>query len=309
MAIREKLRLGDVLVQAGAITDEQLKEALDDQKRSKLPLGKILVNRHLISEERLLQSLSKQLNLPYIDLEEAKIHQDALSKIKENVARKHQLIPLAIKNGRLQVAMANPLNLFAIDQVTIQSGMDVDVVIALESDIEKAVQEHYGVAASIQAAVKSLGVADMRREQARATVSSTTATADVADAPVARLVEMIIKQALDDKASDIHIEPSEDALQIRYRIDGVLFEASSPPRSVESALISRIKVMANLDIAENRAPQDGGFSMKVDGRDIEFRVSSCPTIWGKHRSAYSGSQSYPAQDDRPRTDGNGAGKV
>ena len=283
MAIREKLRLGDVLLRAGSITEEQLHEALSEQKKSGLPLGKILVQKRYLSEEKLLESLSKQLGIPIVDLQDVNPSQEALSKVKENVARRHQVLPIAIKNGRLQLAMANPLNLFAIDQVTIQAGMEVDPLIASEKDVEKAIQEYYGVAASIQAAVKSLGMMDMRRERVRATVTTPTAPApDAAEAPVARLVEMVIRQAIDDNASDIHIEPSEEDLRIRYRIDGVLFEATKPPKAVEAALISRIKVMANLDIAETRAPQDGGFSMKIDNRDIEFRVSTCPTIWGEN---------------------------
>ena len=285
MAIREKLKLGDVLIKAGAITEKQLMEALAEQKKTGVQLGKILLQKHYLTEDELLKSLSKQLNVPIIDLQDVNAGQDALSKVKENVARRHKVLPIAIKNGRLQLAMANPLNLFAIDQVTIQAGMEVDVMITSEGDIDKGIQEYYGVAASIQAAVKSLGVADMRREKARSTVStpgSKPLAGQDADAPVARLVEVIIRQALDDNASDIHIEPGEDTLRIRYRIDGVLFEATNPPKSVESALISRVKVMANMDIAETRAPQDGGFSLKVGGKEIEMRVSACPTIWGEN---------------------------
>lgn len=285
MAIREKLKLGDVLMKAGAITEQQLMEALAEQKKTGIQLGKILVHKHYLTEDQLIESLSRQLGVPIIDLQDINPEQDAINKVKENVARRHQVLPIGIKNGRLQLAMSNPLNLFAIDQVTIQAGMEVDVMITSEGDIEKGIQDYYGVAASIQAAVKSLGLADMRREQARATVAQAPAPGavpEVADAPVARLVEMLIKQALDDNASDIHIEPSEKDLRIRYRIDGVLFEATKPPKSVESALISRIKVMANMDIAETRAPQDGGFSIAVSGREIEMRVSSCPTIWGEN---------------------------
>ncbi len=284
MAIREKLKLGDVLIKAGAITEKQLMEALADQKKTGVQLGKILLQKHYLTEDKLLESLSKQLGVPILDLQDVNASQEALNKVKENVARRHKVLPIGIKNGRLQLAMANPLNLFAIDQVTIQAGMEIDVMITSEADIDRGIQEYYGVAASIQAAVKSLGLADMRREQAKATVQTgpTAAAGPDADAPVARLVEVIIKQALDDNASDIHIEPGENALRIRYRIDGVLFEATNPPKSVESALISRIKVMANMDIAETRAPQDGGFSMKVSGKEIEMRVSACPTIWGEN---------------------------
>ena len=241
-----------------------------------------MVETKLITEEQLVATLSEQLGIPRVDIGRVKIKQEVIQKIKENLARKHNLIPVAIKNGKLIVAMTHPLNLFAVDEVTIQAGMAIESRVASAGDIERAIQDHYGVAASIEAAVQSLGTVDKKRGQARAASRTPFQIPDTVEAPVARLVEMIIKQALDDNASDIHIEPGEEDIQIRYRIDGVLFEAASPPKSIESALISRIKVMANMDIAETRAPQDGGFSMKFDTREIELRVSTCPTIWGEN---------------------------
>ncbi len=284
MAIRQKLKLGDVLVQAGAISAEQLGQALAIQKQKNIPLGKALVDSGFITEEKFLTSLASQLKIPYLDMQGVKISQDAIRRVQESVARKHKVIPISIENGSLKLAMADPLNIFAVDEVTIQSGMDVITVLAAESDIERAIQEQYGVAASIKAAVKSLGVQEEKKEEAAALVSGgeQTGTLDATEAPVAKLVEMILKQALDDSASDIHIEPTEDALNIRYRIDGVLFEATKPPKAVESALISRIKVLAKMDIAETRAPQDGGFSAKLGPKEIELRVSTCPTIYGEN---------------------------
>ncbi len=284
MAIRQKLKLGDVLVQAGAITAEQLSQALAQQKQQNIPLGQALVELGFITEEKFLTSLANQLKIPYLDMQGVKISQDAIRKVQESVARKHKVIPISIENGSLKLAMTDPLNIFAVDEVTIQSGMDVVTVLAAESDIERAIQEQYGVAASIKAAVKSLGVQEEKKEEAAALVSGgdMPATLNATEAPVAKLVEMILKQALDDGASDIHIEPTETSLNIRYRIDGVLFEASKPPKSVESALISRIKVLAKMDIAETRAPQDGGFSAKLGPKEIELRVSTCPTIYGEN---------------------------
>jgi len=281
MVVKEKLKLGEVLVRSGAITQEQLENALQIQKQYRLQLGRVLVETKLITEEQLVATLSEQFGIPRVDFGRIKIRPEALQKVKEKLARKHNLIPVAINNGKLIVAMTHPLNLFAVDEVTIQAGMEIESRVASASEIERAIQDHYGVAASIEAAVQSLGGVDQKRGQAGG-VSRTYQIPDNVEAPVARLVEMIIKQALEDNASDIHIEPGEEALQIRYRIDGVLFGASSPPKSIESALISRIKVMANMDIAETRAPQDGGFSMKFGTRDIELRVSTCPTIWGEN---------------------------
>ncbi len=284
MAIRQKLKLGDVLVQAGAISSDQLNQALAKQQAKKIPLGRALVELGFVTEEKFLTSLASQLKIPYLDMQGIKISQEAIRKVQESVARKHKVIPIDIENGSLKLAMTDPLNIFAVDEVTIQSGMDVITVLAAESDIERAIQEQYGVAASIKAAVKSLGIQEEKKEEAAAFISGDAgpATIDATEAPVAKLVEMILKQALDDGASDIHIEPTEDSLSIRYRIDGVLFEATKPPKSVESALISRIKVLAKMDIAETRAPQDGGFSARLGPKEIELRVSTCPTIYGEN---------------------------
>ncbi len=284
MAIRQKLKLGDVLVQAGAITEQQLIQSLAEQKQNNVPLGKALVQMGFISEEKLLNSLADQLKIPYVDIQAIKFSQEAIRKVPETIARKHRIIPISIENGSLKLAMADPLNIFAVDEVTIQSGMDVITVLAAESDIERAIQEEYGVAASIKAAVNSLGVQDKKKEEAQQVVSGGGMKAPKleTDTPVAKLVQMILQQALDDGASDIHIEPTEEGLNIRYRIDGVLFGAAQPPKSVESALISRIKVLSNMDIAETRAPQDGGFSAQLGPKEIELRVSTCPTIYGEN---------------------------
>ena len=198
MAIRQKLKLGDVLVQAGAITAEQLSQALAQQKQKNIPLGQALVELDFITEEKFLTSLANQLKIPYLDMQGVKISQDAIRKVQESVARKHKIIPISIENGSLKLAMTDPLNIFAVDEVTIQSGMDVVTVLAAESDIERAIQEQYGVAASIKAAVNSLGVQEEKKEEAAALVSGgdTAATLNATEAPVAKLVEMILKQAL-----------------------------------------------------------------------------------------------------------------
>ncbi|MBI4390029.1 MAG: Flp pilus assembly complex ATPase component TadA [Nitrospinae bacterium] len=283
MAIREKLKLGDVLLKAGIISEDQLRKALEYQKSHNVQLGNALIQLQFITEEQLIGNLSRQLNIPYVDLTEVRIDPAAVKRVKENVAKVHKLIPISIKSGKLVVAMSNPLNIFAIDEVVIQSGMDVDVAIATEGDIDAAIQEHYGVAASIQAAVKSIGRGEEKKEEAKAVLAARgPGLAEASEAPVAKLADMILRQALDDGASDIHIEPTQDELNIRYRIDGVLFEATRPPKTVESPLISRRKVLSNMDIAETRAPQDGGFSARFGEREIEFRVSSCPTIYGEN---------------------------
>lgn len=167
MVIRQKLKLGDVLVQAGAITSDQLNQVLAKQQVKKIPLGRALVELGFITEEKFLTSLANQLKIPYLDMQGVKISQEAIRKVQESVARKHKVIPIDIENGSLKLAMTDPLNIFVVDEVTIQSGMDVVTVLAAESDIERAIQEQYGVAASIKAAVKSLGVQEEKKRRLR----------------------------------------------------------------------------------------------------------------------------------------------
>jgi type IV pilus assembly protein PilB len=163
MAIREKLRLGDVLIQASAIDQDQLGKALGYQKQNGGQLGEILIKMCFISEERMLSNLAAHLRIPFLDMQDVKIEAEAVTKVNQAGAERHDLMPIAIKNSILQIAMANPLNIFAIDEVTIQSGMDVETSVASQEDIDRAIQEHYGVAASINTAMKSLGALDVKK--------------------------------------------------------------------------------------------------------------------------------------------------
>ncbi len=279
MATKAKMRLGDILVDAGIINESQLLEALQIQKKSGLQLGKVLLQMKYITDKDLVFSLSKQLNIPQVDLTNMKLSNEALDKVKENFARKYKLIPTKVDGNKLTLAITNPFDLFAIDEIAVKTGMEVESTLATESEVQNAIEEYYGVASSIEEVARHLGLEDMEGDEAE--VDEIPPPAE-GEAPVAKLVEMVLKQALEDGASDIHIEPSEKILLIRNRIDGVLFESKKIPKPIESAVISRIKVMGKMDIAETRAPQDGGFSQKMLGRDIEFRVSTCPTIYGEN---------------------------
>jgi len=278
MATKAKLRLGDILVEAGIINESQLLEALQIQKKNGLQLGKVLLQMKYITDKDLVFSLSKQLNIPQVDLSNMKLSNEALDKVKENFARKYKLIPTQIDGNRLTLAITNPFDLFAIDEIAVKTGMEVESTLATESEVENAIEEYYGVASSIEEVARHLGLEDMDSEEGVDDIPPPSE----GEAPVAKLVEMVLKQALEDGASDIHIEPLEKVMRIRNRIDGVLFESKKIPKPIESAVISRIKVMGKMDIAETRAPQDGGFSQKMLGRDIEFRVSTCPTIYGEN---------------------------
>ncbi|MCF8721915.1 GspE/PulE family protein [Nitrospina gracilis] len=279
MAIKSKLRLGDILIRAGVIDESQLLEALEIQKKTGMQLGKVLLQMKYITDKDLVYSLSEQMDIPQVDLENIKISNEAIELVEEKFARKSMLIPFKVEGKTLNLAITNPFDLFAIDEIAVKTKMDVVTWLATETEVHRAIEEYYGVASSIQDVVKHLGVEDKKKkkEEAKQPEGGTTT-----DAPVKKLVDLILVQALEDGASDIHIEPYEKILLIRYRIDGVLFEAKRIPKSIESAFISRLKVMANMDIAETRAPQDGGFSRRLEGKNIEFRVSSCPTIYGEN---------------------------
>ncbi|CAI2716896.1 Type IV pilus assembly ATPase PilB [Nitrospina watsonii] len=280
MAIKSKLRLGDILIRAGIINESQLLEALDIQKKSGTQLGKVLLQMKYITDKDLVYSLSEQMDIPQVDLESTKISNEAIDLVAEKFARKYMLIPFKVEGKKLSLAITNPFDLFAIDEIAVKTGMDVHTWLATETEVHGAIEEYYGVASSIQDVVNHLGVGGKKKKEDEETVKAEAT--EVADAPVKKLVDLVLRQALDDGASDIHIEPYEKVLLIRNRIDGVLFEAKRIPKTIESALISRLKVMANMDIAETRAPQDGGFSRKIGVKSIEFRVSSCPTIYGEN---------------------------
>lgn len=273
-----QFRLGDLLVSMGLISDEDLKRVLSEQKYSKKRLGEILVSKQLLSERQLAEVLSRQLRVPLISLARYRPMGEALRLVPENVARRLELVPLAIlDNNRLMIAMADPLNVLAIDEVRILTGMDVEVGIATSTEIFRDLDKFYQVQGSLDDAmvevVESSGsTVDLDRE-------GKGASAD--DAPVVKLVNSIMEQAVRESASDIHIEPFEKVTRVRYRVDGSLFDAIDFTRKLHPAVSSRIKIMANIDISEKRRPQDGRILIKTLNKNIDLRVSTLPTIYGE----------------------------
>lgn len=273
-----QFRLGDLLVSMGLISDEDLKRVLSEQKYSKKRLGEILVSKQLLSERQLAEVLSRQLRVPLISLARYRPMGEALRLVPENVARRLELVPLAIlDNNRLMIAMADPLNVLAIDEVRILTGMDVEVGIATSTEIFRDLDKFYQVQGSLDDAmvevVESSGsTMDLDRE-------GKGASAD--DAPVVKLVNSIMEQAVRESASDIHIEPFEKVTRVRYRVDGSLFDAIDFTRKLHPAVSSRIKIMANIDISEKRRPQDGRILIKTLNKNIDLRVSTLPTIYGE----------------------------
>ncbi|HXF82302.1 MAG TPA: ATPase, T2SS/T4P/T4SS family [bacterium] len=266
-------RIGDILVEGGVITPEQLQEALARQRRTRERLGRVLVELGAATEVQIAQALAHQLDLRFVSLAGQRLDPAAVRLVPEGLARKRRIVPVALEGESLIIAIADPLDVFAVDDVAIATRRPVKPVIALESDIAAAIERAYGVGAQAAAV---LGDVDSLAEGGGPEEGD--------DAPVVRLVNLLLEQALRDRASDVHIEPEGDGVRVRYRIDGVLQTAMQLPQAVHAALVSRIKVLARLNIAERRAPQDGAFEISVDGRDIDVRVATIPTVLGERVS-------------------------
>ena len=278
--IKKRKLLGEMLIASGVITPDQLKSALESQKKSGLRLGKELIRLGYLTEEVIIETLGDQAGIPYVDLDTYLIDQKTISLVPEDIARRHQLIPLFKIGNVLTVAMTDPLNLFAIDEAKLKAGCEIEAVISTEEKLIRALDQCYGISGSLEDVVREISGKEVKAVSERA--GEVKITEDEKEAPIIRLLNLVILQGVREKASDIHIEPEEKNLRIRYRIDGILLETSSAPKYLQPTIISRIKVLGNMDIAETRAPQDGRFKMKVDGKEIEFRVSCFPTIYGEN---------------------------
>lgn len=272
-----KRLLGDLLVEAGLLNAEQMERALAIQKKSGKKLGEVLIEEKIIEEKQIIEVLEFQLGIPHVDLEKYEIDPQIPRLITEALAKRHLLIPVKKVRGRLLVAMADPLNIFAIDDVKISTGFEIDPVIATRSDIVNAIDFFYGKENAEKAAEEfRRQFKPMLAKEVEADILN-----EVNDAPLVRLVNSIIKQAVKAKASDIHIEPFNEHVRIRFRVDGDLQEIMTPAKSTHSAMITRIKIMSQMDIAEKRIPQDGRVEMAVDGREIDLRISILPTVHGE----------------------------
>ncbi|MCX6830019.1 MAG: ATPase, T2SS/T4P/T4SS family [candidate division Zixibacteria bacterium] len=271
-------KIGDILIEEGLITSAQLAEALKEQENSGHKVGQILVDKGLITDEQLLEAVSERLGIPQISLGSLVIDSMVVAMVPVEVARRYSLIPIFRIGKTLTVAMAEPLNIIAIEELKYITKCDVKRVIASPTEIASAIDQYYSVADSMNGVI---GAYPGAQEERMSVATTETFSAEERDAPVVRLVNLIISQAVKDKASDIHIEPDENLLRVRYRINGIMKEEASPPKSLQSEIISRIKVAANMDVSEKRLPQDGRLIVKVDGADIDLRISSLPTIHGE----------------------------
>ena len=273
----ERVKLGEILIKKGLISRDNLEAALKIQKETRKKLGEIFVDNGLIQEDDLVDILSKQMGFPYVELDKIIIDPKIPGLIKESLARKHVLIPVKIENGRLIVAMSDPLNVYAVDDIRIATGYGVVPYIAGKKEILRAIEYYYGQQSTEEA------VEDLMREMDVEEINDIDQKVldEISDAPLVRLVNSLLRQAVIMKASDIHIEPFESYVRVRFRIDGDLQEIMSLDISTHAALVARIKIMGKMDIAEKRVPQDGRVGIKIEDRRIDLRLSSLPTTHGE----------------------------
>lgn len=277
MMDRVDKKLGELLVEAGYITDEQLTEALKRQKNSGKKLGKFLINEGLITEGQLVDVLEFQLRIPRINFNEYHIDPAIPRLISQNLALKHTLIPVTKEDKQLAVAMLDPLDLFAMDDVKIATGLEVRPYLSTSTEIKTAIDRFYGRENTEKA------VEDFKKQYNFDQIieSETDALSEINNAPVVRLVNSTIQHAMRLRASDIHIEPMEKSLRIRFRIDGDLQEIMNSSKTAHTAVITRLKIMGKMDIAEKRIPQDGRVEMNIDDKDVDLRLSVLPTVHGE----------------------------
>ncbi|MCX6835031.1 MAG: ATPase, T2SS/T4P/T4SS family [candidate division Zixibacteria bacterium] len=269
-------RIGDILVEKGHITTQQLEKVLREQQATGHRLGDLLVESGLITEDQLLDAISERLSIPRMSLQHLVIDPTVIQRVPVDLARRYTLIPVFAMGNNLTLAMADPLNIIAIDEIKYLTGCEIKRALAAISDIRRAIDEHYSMADSMERLI----TADSESTSDRAT-EAIAATETEAETPVVKLVNLIITKAVKDKASDIHFEPDETSLRVRFRLSGAMREEVSPPKNMQKELVSRIKIAASMDVSEKRLPQDGRFMMTVDGAPIDLRVSTLPTIHGE----------------------------
>jgi len=285
-----KKPLGQILLEKGLINQEQLDEALKVQKNTTEKLGRILVDLGYVTEQDVLRGHAEQLGIPFLDLDRVSVDEDVAKAIPQSVVQRYNAIPIRRSGNRLTVAMADPTNVFALDDIRLITGYEIDPMLASSDDISALMSgtDGGGTQEELQTALQALdgetGAAladdmDLSGGGIEEDIDRTQAMED--EAPIIRVVNVIIQQAIKDRASDIHIEPDRRGVRIRYRIDGVLHEVMQVPKYVHAPLISRVKIMGDMNIAERRIPQDGRIHIRHEGKDFDLRVSSLPTVFGE----------------------------
>lgn len=279
-------QIGQVLLEKGLITEAQLADALAEQKKTGELLGRILLRKEFVSKSDLLNALVSQSGMDTVALDKIEISERAISAVSPSIAQMYKVIPIKIQDNRLTVAISDPSNIRIIDDLRLLLGYDIRAVVATEDDINKLLDKYYhGVEESVEqllSEIKTEGTVQEISIEEKAGPKDIAQLQEMAQAlPVVRLLNLILIQAIQNRASDIHFEPFENQFKIRYRVDGILYDMVPPPKHLSVALTSRIKVMADMDIAERRLPQDGSISFYMKGREIDVRVSTLPTVFGE----------------------------
>jgi len=275
----ERKMLGQILIDEGIIKEAQLREALAHQQKSGSKIGKALLELGYINQEQLTRALAKQFDLKVVDLEHINISPAVLDLVPQSLAKKHNIIPVSSGNGTVTIAVDDPMDFTAIDNLRFLLNTNVECVLATRQSIQEAIARYYGTSAeSVDSMLQEF--TDMEVPQVRVGAAGLT-EGETEDAPIIRLVHLLLSEAVKSRASDIHIEPLATRLRIRYRVDGVCHEVESPPKRLQGALLSRVKLMAGMDIAEKRRPQDGRINIRIEGRDLDIRVSTLPATHGE----------------------------
>ncbi|MCU1449597.1 MAG: type secretory pathway, ATPase PulE/Tfp pilus assembly pathway, ATPase PilB, partial [Acidimicrobiales bacterium] len=264
-----------LLLERGLITQEQLDAALEEQRQTRKSLGRVLIDAGILSESDLVATLAARIGLEFVDLGDYTVDPSAVALISDTLARRFQALPIAWEENRLVVAMADPSNVVAVDDIRTITGAEVRTVVATRGAILEAIDRYHRIEGNAED-VSALAASEMQADDDLSRIREV-----VEDAPIVKLVNLLISQAVQDRASDIHIEPAEGDVRVRYRIDGVLHEVMRSPKNIQSGLISRLKIMSDLNIAERRVPQDGRMSGVIGGKSVDLRVATLPTVYGE----------------------------
>ncbi|MEE9279789.1 MAG: type IV-A pilus assembly ATPase PilB [Myxococcota bacterium] len=275
-------RIGELLVQKSLLSEEQLQKAKREAEASGTRVGYQMTKLGFIEEAELAEAVSNQYGVPMITLDDFEVDPDVIALVPEDVAQKHTILPVNRAGSTLIVATSDPSNIFAVDDIKFLTGYNVEVVVAAEESIRRAIDKYYDTSASLDEVMMGFDDDDLEVVAGEESVDIEELAQATEDAPVVKLVNLILTDAVKKIASDIHIEPYEKDFRVRYRIDGLLYEVMKPPRKLKNPLTSRVKIMADLDIAERRLPQDGRIKLKMGrNQEMDYRVSVLPTLFGE----------------------------
>jgi len=276
-AYNTRRRLGELLIEAECVTEEQIQKALQIQKETGDKLGEILVKEGYVNEEQILKVIESQFGIQYIDITKVYIDAEAVRMIPEELCRKHVMVAIEVSNGEITLAMKDPLNYYAIEDIKLLVALPIKPVISSETAIFSTIEKYFGK----QNAEKAVQQFEKEFVSTETKEETSESTKEIDNAPIVKYVNSIIENSIRNNASDIHIEPEDDCIRVRIRVDGILSEIMKSPINMINAIITRIKVMADMNVAEKRVPQDGRIAFKIENRSIDLRVSTIPTIYGE----------------------------